>query len=143
MTLGVPALVPAQQAQQQEYIRVSGQYMAEHEYQIGQDLAVRVSIDGLRWTLLSIKTKDNEPIQPGVDTTVFITLKYDNTTSSKLKARVVILLEDQNGQSLGDRVELPEEKLQKSAAKDFEYKLSLPGTILLATRKVYLFCEVR
>jgi hypothetical protein len=129
-------------AQDMEYSVASGAFQDEYDYRVGEELNPRVDIDGLRWVLLRLVPKKEGRIPRDEDVEVIVYLGFQNGSDSKKRAEVIIMLEDENGNKVGDRIQLKEVKIGKGDDKVFDQKLEIAGSALIAVRKVYVLCEV-
>ena len=64
-----------------------------------------------------------------------------NTNSNTVRVLVIALFEDAAGTPL-DRVECDPVSASRSRPKESVQKFRLPGAVLEATRRVYLYCEI-
>lgn len=145
LILGVAALlgtslVPAQGDPQ--YTPSSNPYQAEFDYRIDGELRPAAEIDGVRWRSLKVSPKNADDVRSGDAVTTLIDLDLENTRGDAATVVVVVLFEDEQGNGLG-RVECEPEKVPGGEARSVRQKVKLQGDVLLATAKLYLFCEVQ
>ena len=128
-------------AQEGSVRSVGNPYQEGVPYSVGDDLTPDVEIDGARWTLVRIAPNAAKNPKPGRDTPVVADLRFDNRSERSARLSVVLMLEDEDGNQL-ERLKFPGLKLAANRVKEFQYKFTVPGDDLLATRRVYLFCQV-
>jgi len=136
---GLTGLAEAQSA---EYRSVENPFQDELDYRIGATLRPEVEIDGIRWVRFAVQPK--EGVEIVADKTVPITVELDfvNRRSGGAQITVIALFEAADGSPL-DRVECKTVRAGGDRPKESVQKFKLPGSTLLATRKVYLFAEVK
>lgn len=134
------SLVAAQDDPQ--YTPSSNPYQAEFAYRIDGELRPAVEIDRVRWRSLKVSPKNADDVRSGDTVTTFIELDFENTGGDAATVVVVVLFEDEQGNSL-DRVECEPEKVRGGEARSARQKVKLQGDVLLATAKLYLFYEVQ
>lgn len=117
-------------------------YQEEVPYRIGQELTPNVDVDGVRWLRAAVAPREDRDPEPGVDSTVLVDLRFENTGREGATVIVVLLLEDEQGSQL-DRLACPEMRIGGDRAKDARHKMEVAGDALLATRQVYLFLRVQ
>ena len=125
-----------------QYEPSSNPYQAEFEYTIDGVLRPAAEIDGVRWRSLRVSPKKPDDVRSGVPQTTFIELDFENVRSEAATVVVVVLFEDEQGNGL-DRVDCDPEKVRGEEARSFRQKAKIQGDVLLATAKLYLFCEVQ
>jgi hypothetical protein len=129
-------------AQGADFKVASGAFQDEYDYKIGEELNPRVDIDGLRWVLLRLAPKKEGRIPRDKDVDVIVYLGFQNTSGDKRRAGVILMLEDEKGNKVGDRIPLKEVKIGKDDDKVFDQKIEIPGSTLIDVRKIYVLCEV-
>ncbi len=134
-------LVGSATAQEVEYRPVDNPFQEEFEYRIDTDLEPNVEVDGVRWTRFAIHIKDGQEIVADKDIPVTIELEFVSSNREKVKVLVIALLEDSGGGPL-DRVECKPVATSTNRLKESVQKFKLRGSVLEATRRVYLFLEV-
>jgi len=138
MGLG-PAVATAQDG---GFERVDNPFQQEYPYSVGEDLRPGVQIDGLKWYLVNISPRDPDDVRPGTPVKTIVRLGFDNTTDRNLKVIAVVLFEDAHGNGL-DRVEIDDIRVPARESKVVREKVKLESDLLIATRKLYIFCEVQ
>jgi hypothetical protein len=137
----IALLLPASIAAQQEFATAESPFQGEFEYSIGDQLRPQIAIANLHWLGLRIYIKSGKEPESGKQITTTIELQFENPTEDALRASAVILFEDRIGNSLlrhscrTIRVGAGKEKLGRE-------KVKIQGDLLLATEKVYFYCEV-
>ena len=134
-------LIGSATGQEGEYRAVNNPFQDDFEYQINTDLRPMVEIDGVRWTRFAIRTKEGQEIATDKNIPVTVELEFASSNQNKVKVLVIALLEDSGGGSL-DRIECKPVGASTNRLKESVQKFKLPGNILEATRRVYLFIEV-
>ena len=115
-------------------------YQGEIPFELGQPLDPGVSIDGVVWNEVQVAPKGKLSSGRAVKTEVL--LGFRNTSSQDVRIIVVLLFEDERGESL-DRVELKPASLAAGKARRFKQRLKIQSDVLQEARKLYLFCEVQ
>ena len=134
-------LVSSATSQEGEYRAVDNPFQDDFEYRINTDLRPMVEVDGVRWTRFAIRTKEGREIATHKNMQVTVELEFVNSSREKVKVLVIALLEDSGGGPL-DRIECKPVAASTNRLKESVQKFKLPGDVLEATRKVYLFIEV-
>ena len=138
MTVG---LIGSATAQEDEYRAVDSPFQDEFEYRINTDLRPMVEVDGVRWTRFGIHTKEGREIAADKNMPVTVELEFVNSNQRGVKVLVIALLEDSRGGPL-DRIECKLVSASTNRLKKSVQKFKLPGNVLEAMRRVYLFVEV-
>jgi hypothetical protein len=126
---------------QQTFTPSDSPFQGEFEYTVGDQLNPQVAIANLRWLDLRVFTKSGKEIKRGKPNPTTIELRFDNRSDETRTATVVILFEDEIGNSLlrhacePVRVNSGDEKIGRE-------KVRIQGDVLLATQKIYVYCEV-
>ena len=120
---------------------VGNPYQEDVVYDLGDDLVPDVAVEGVWWSLLRLTPNSGQRPEPGEHTPVVADLRFDNRSERSARLSVVVMLEDRDGNQL-ERLKFPGFKLASNRVKEFQYKFTVPGEDLLATRRVYLFCQV-
>ena len=134
-------LVGSTTAQEGEYRTVNNPFQDGFEYRINTDLRPMVEVDGVRWTRFAIHTKAGQEIATDKDMPVTVELEFVSSNQKKVKVLVIALLEDSSGGPL-DRIECKPVAASTNRLKESVQKFKLPGNVLEAMRRVYLFIEV-
>jgi hypothetical protein len=134
-------LVGSATAQEGEYRVVDNPFQDEFEYRIDTDLQPNVEVDGVRWTRFAIHIKKDQDIVSDKDMPVTVELEFVSSNQEKAKVQVIVLLEDSGGGPL-DRIECKPVATSTNRVKESVQKFKLRGSVLEATRRVYLFLEV-
>jgi len=138
MIVGLPSTITAQEG---EYRAVESPFQDSFDYTVNSELAPLVEVDGVRWIRFAVMVKDGKEIVEDKDTAVTVELEFANTNSKGVKVLVIALFEDAGGTPL-DRVECTLVSAPGNRRKGSSQKFKLPGAVLEATRRVYLYCEV-
>ena len=133
--------LPSITAQERQYREVESPFQEDFEYSVNTELAPLVEVDGVRWTRFAVMVKGGKDIVEGKDMAVTVELDFVNTNSNTVKVLVIALFEDAAGTPL-DRVECDPVSASRSRPKESVQKFRLPGAVLEATRRVYLYCEI-
>ena len=128
-------------AQDADYRAMDSPFQESYEFAINTDLQPKVEVAGVRWTRFGVYVKGDAEIDPGKDNPVTVELGFVNTGSESVKVLVIALLEDENGVTI-NRLECAKVKAGRDRLKESVQKFKVPGAVLLATHRVYLFCEV-
>lgn len=115
-------------------------YQGEIPFQLGQPLDPGVSIDGVIWSEVQVTPKGE--LRSGRAIKTEVSLGFQNTSAQDVRILVVLLFEDEHGESL-DRVEIKPASLAAGKAKRFKERLKIQSDVLSDARKLYLFCEVQ
>jgi hypothetical protein len=134
-------LIGSATAQEDVYRTVDNPFQDDFEYRINTDLRPMVEVDGVRWTRFAIHTKAGQEIATDKEVPVTVELEIVNSNQKKAKVLVIALLEDSGGGPL-DRIECKPVAASANRLKKSVQKFKLPGDVLEATRRVYLFIEV-
>ncbi len=137
----VVGLAGAATAQEGEYRVVDNPFQEDFEYRINTDLQPKVEVDGVRWTRFGIHTKRSQEIVADKNMSVTVELEFVSSNQGGVKVLVIALLEDSDGRPL-DRVECKPVAVSTNRLKESVQKFKLHGSVLEATRRVYLFVEV-
>ena len=134
-------LVGSATAQEVEYRVVDNPFQDDFEYRIDTDLEPNVEVDGVRWTRFAIRIKKGQDIVADKDMPVTVELEFVSSNQTKAKVLVIALFEDSGGGPL-DRIECKPVAMSTNRLKESVQKFKLRGSVLEATRRVYLFLEV-
>ncbi len=126
----------------QEVTRGSNPYQGEFAYRVGSDLDPLVEISGIRWNLVSVTPRDPNDLRSGQVAPTDIHLGFENATGDTVRALVILLFEDDQGNMLA-RIECDPVRVRADHADSDKQKFKLQSDVLLATRKLYLFCEIQ
>ena len=128
-------------AQSDTWREVDNPYQEDLDYRVGESLSPRVEVDGIRWRSLRLEADGDEIAAAGEDVELTVTVSFENRNPSSARLLVILLLEDGNGAPL-DRIELGTFKVGGQRLKERVERATVTGDVLLAVRKIYLFCEV-
>jgi len=134
-------LLSAISAQEDEYQEVESPYQGDFEYTVNTELTPLVEVDGVRWTRFAVMVKGGKEIVDDKDMAVNVEMGFLNSNRSTVKVLVIALFEDAAGTPL-DRVECAQVSASRARPKESVQKFKLPGAVLEATRRVYLYCEI-
>lgn len=141
MSMMITAMAATASAQDAGYRAVESPFQESYEFTLNTDLQPMVEVAGVRWTRFGIFVKGDSEIDPEKDTPVTVELGFVNTGSKSAKVLVIALFEDENGVTL-NRLECAKVKAGRDRLKESVQKYKVPGAVLRATRRVYLFCEI-
>ena len=141
MGMVIVAMVATAAAQDAGYRAVDSPFQDGFEFAVNTDLQPMVEVAGVRWTRFGIFVKGDGEIDPEKDTPVTVELGFVNTGSERVKVLVIALFEDENGVTI-NRLECAKVKAGSDRLKESVQKYRVPGVVLRATRRVYLFCEI-
>ena len=141
MGIVIAAMAATAYAQDAGYREVDSPFQDSYEFAVNTNLQPMVEIAGVRWTRFGISVKGDGEIDPEKDTPVTVELGFVNTNAESVKVLVIALFEDENGVTL-DRLECAKVKAGSNRLKESVQKFRIPGAVLRATHRVYLFCEV-
>ena len=134
-------LVGSATAQEVEYRAVDSPFQEDFEYRIDTDLEPNVEVDGVRWTRFAVRIKKGQEIVADKDMPVTVELEFVSSNQTKAKVLVIALFED-SGAGPFDRIECKPVAMSTNRLKESVQKFKLRGSVLEATRRVYLFLEV-
>ena len=127
---------------QSEGVRVvDNPFQDDFEYRVDSDIEPMVEIAGVRWTRFGVHVKGDQDFDPSKSVPVTVELDFVNTNPDGVKVLVIILFEDVNGNPI-DRLECDRVSVSGDRTKESADKYKVSGTVLRATARVYLFCEV-
>ena len=123
-----------------QFQKVDNPFQDEFDYTVNTDLAPGIEADGVRWVRFAVRTKEEIDFVAGSLTPVSVELDLFNTAESA-KVLVIVLFEDENGGPLG-RIECDRVNTGRNRLRESVQRFKIDGSVLLATRKVYLLFEV-
>lgn len=129
-------------ASAQEVAQGANPYQGEFAYRVGNDLDPHVEISGVRWNLVSVAPRNADDLRSGRVAPTDVHLGFENGNADVRKALVILLFEDDQGNMLA-RIECDPVRLRPNQADSDKQKFKLQSDVLLATRKLYLFCEIQ
>jgi hypothetical protein len=127
-------------AQDTGYRSVSSPFHDDFRYLVNDELRPRVDVDGVRWLRFAITTHEGRDIEPGKANTVLVEFDVRGGTEKAL-VQLIILFEDEYGNAL-ERLSCQAEKINRDRLEEIVQKHKVSGTVLQATRRVYLYFEV-
>jgi hypothetical protein len=127
-------------AQNADYAAATNPFQDDFEYEIGTDLRPLVSVDGVRWVRFAIRPKTDREYDPGKQVPIVVEIDILNN-GDNADVLLIVLFEDENGNSL-DRLELDPIGVGRGRLREDVQKHKITGSVLEATRKLYLFFEV-
>ena len=133
------AATPAS-AQEADYTAAANPFQDDFEYEVGADLRPLVAVDGVRWIRFAIQPKSDREYDPTKEVPILVEVDVLNNGESA-DVLLIVLFEDENGDSL-DRLELDTIKAGRGRLKEEIQKHKVTGSVLEATRRLYLFFEV-
>ena len=128
-------------AQDTVYRTVENPHQDELDYQINDTLDMGLEIEGVRFNRFAVKLRSDRELDPHRDNPVTVELQLENTGRKNANALVIILFEDAEGDPL-ERLRCEPIAVGPGRSKDSGQKYKLPGAVLEATRKIYIFVEV-
>jgi hypothetical protein len=128
-------------AQSETWREVDNPYQEDLEIVVGTTLSPRVQIDGVRWRSLLVAARNGATVTAGDNVDLEVAVAFENREPSSAKLLVILLLEDDAGSPL-ERLELKTFKAGGERLKERSESVSLPGDVVLAIRRVYVYCEV-
>jgi hypothetical protein len=139
VTAGTIGVVAAQEA---DFRPVSNPFQEGFSYLVGEDLTPNVDVEGVRWTLVRMAARGDREIEEGKDVPITVDLEFENRREDGVKVVVVLLLEDGNGGGL-ERIRFDPFRAGSGRFRASKQKFRVAGDALLATRTLYLFCELQ
>ncbi len=131
VSLSLPAADPAS---------AHSPYQGEIAFRLGEALNPAVSIDGVVWK--QVRVTPRADLRSGRAVKTEVDLGFDNTSQRDVRMIVVLLFEDERGESL-DRVEIKPVSLTQGRERVFKDRVKIQSDVLSTARKLYLFCEVQ
>lgn len=128
-------------AQGTDYRAVESPFQEDFEYTVNTDLEPMVEVAGVRWARFGVHVKGDREIEPDKEMPVMVNLEFNNTNSNGVKILVIALFEDANGNPLS-RLECSSVNVGSDRLKEAVQKYKIPGAVLRATQRVYLYFEV-
>ncbi len=110
-------------------------------YAIDETLDPKLEVAGVRFYMLRVAPKDMDRVRSGKEANTTVYFGFENTGESAAKVRVVILLEDADGNPL-EMIEPDEIKIGSGDSKEEKLKLRIEGDNLLGTASVYVDFEI-
>ncbi len=133
------AAVPAA-AQNADYTTAANPFQDDFEYEIGSDLRPLVAVDEVRWIRFAIRPRNDREYDPTKEVPLVVEVDVLNNGNSA-DVLLIVLFEDENGNPL-DRLELDTIKAGRGRLREEVQKHKISGSVLEATRRLYLFFEV-
>jgi len=127
-------------AQDADYTAAANPFQDDFEYEIGADLRPLVAVDGVRWVRFAIRPKSDREYDPAKEVPLLVEVDVLNNGDSA-DVLLIVLFEDEHGNSL-DRLELDKIKAGRGRLREEVQKHKITGSVLDATRRLYLFFEV-
>ena len=128
-------------SQDNTYRVVENPFQDEFDYEINSELNPMVEIDGARLTRFAILVKGDGEIESDKATSLTVEFSVRNTRADSAKIYVIALFEDTDGDAL-DRLECSAVTVGRERLKESSQKFKLPGNVVEATKRIYLFVEV-
>ena len=129
-------------AQEGNYRQVDNPYQGELAYRLGAKATPMVVIDGLRWKTISVSEVGSKPLQSGRAIKTEVGAEFENTEDGSATVVVVILFEDEQGNSL-DRIECKRERIGGGSTRKIRQRFKIQADVLREMARLYLFAEVR
>ncbi len=127
-------------AQNADYTTAANPFQDDFDYEIGADLRPLVAVDGVRWIRFAIRPRSDREYDPTKEVPIMVEVDVLNNGESA-DVLLIVLFEDENGNSL-DRLELDTVKAGRGRLREEIQKHKITGSVLEATRSLYLFFEV-
>ncbi len=125
----------------QDVEQVASPYQAEYPYTVGTDLTPPVSIDGVHIDAIRVSPREGQDLTADRDIELEVTSTFTNNGSKTVHVLAVLLLEDEQGNSL-QRLELPSVRVPSGKTRSGAERFTVRGRVVLDLHKVYLFCEL-
>ena len=135
------AAAPVCSQEPEAWRTVDNPYQEDLEFSFGSTLTPGVEVDRVRWRSLRMDAADADSVAAGEPVDVEISLELENRDSKSAKALVILLLENGGGSPL-ERIEIKLFKVGGERLKERTETVSLSGDVVLATSRIYLFCEI-
>lgn len=129
-------------AQQRGVKQVASPYQASYAYRVGETLDPGVALDGIRWDVVRVQPQEGEALTGRRQVVTEVDLRFSNPGTRKGRMLVILLFETQEGESLG-RIEFSPVKIQPGRVTEEKQRFKLDAELLNATRRIYVFCELR
>lgn len=127
-------------AQDTGYRAVPSPFHDDFRYVVNDELRPRVDVDGVRWLRFAVTTREGRAIEPGKSNPVLV--EFDvRGGAEKAVVQLIVLFEDEHGNAL-ERLSCQAEKIDRDRLEEVVQKHKVSGTVLQATRRVYLYFEV-
>jgi hypothetical protein len=133
-------ITPPAVAQEADYTAAANPFQEDFAYEIGTDLRPLVAVDGVRWIRFAIRPKSDREYDPSKEVPLVVEVDVLNNRDSA-EVLLIVLFEDENGNAL-DRLELDTIKIGRGRLREDLQKHKITGSVLDATRRLYLFFEV-
>ena len=127
-------------AQDADYTAAANPFQDDFEYEIGADLRPLVAVDGVSWTRFAVRPRSDREYDPAKEVPLLVEVDVLNNGDSAA-VLLIVLFEDENGNAL-DRLELDNIKVGRGRLREEIQKHKVTGSVLGATRRLYLFFEV-
>jgi hypothetical protein len=140
--LAIGVLINLAAAQESAFRPVSNPFQDGFAYRVGDELAPDVDIEGVRWTQLRVAPRGDREIEADQSMAINTELEFDSALDHSVTALVVVLLQDEQGTPL-DRLQCDPFRIAGGRLKKERQRFTVSGRALLATRSVYIFCELQ
>lgn len=137
------ALLAAQEAdetRQQSYTEADSPYMVELDFSLAAPADIFAEIAGVRIDRLRLDPQG--AVEEGAAVRCQVTASGSHTGGSRPTVGIAMLLEDGDGKGL-ERVRMAEFRPSRGRPFDEVQRLSVPGSALLAARKIFVMIEVK
>jgi len=128
------------QAQTVEWRVVENPYQEDVAYTVGATFNPGVIVEGVRWHSFTLAAP-TEVFTEGEAVDTEVTVVFENRRSKGAKVLAILLLEDVDGNPL-ERVQIPPFKVGGDRRKERVETVVLPGAVINATERAYLFFEI-
>ncbi len=110
-------------------------------YVIDETVDPKLELAGVRFNRVRVAPKDMDKVRSGKEISSTVYLGFENTSELAAKVRVLIALEDADGNQL-DVIESTEIKIGAGDVKEEKLKKRIEGDALLATQSIYIDFEI-
>ncbi len=139
--LAVPlAAQEADEVPQRSYIQADSPYMVELDFSLAAPVDVFVEIAGVRLDRLRLDPQG--AVDEGTSVRCQVTATGSHTGGARPTVSIVLLLEDQDGKGL-ERVIMEPFRPGRGRSFDEVQRAPVPGSALLAARKIFVLVEVK
>ncbi len=130
----------AKEAPHGSYTQAESPYMAELDFSLSAPVDLFVEIGELR--LDRVRIDPQGAVDEGASVRCQVTAAGSHTGGARKTVSIVMLLEDRDGKGL-ERVRMEEFRPARERPFEEVQRQSLPGSALLAARKLFVMVEVK
>ncbi len=110
-------------------------------YVIDETADPELEVAGVRFNLVRVAPKDMDKVRSGKEISSTVYLGFENTSELAARVRVLIVLEDADGNKLDD-IGPAEIKIGAGDVKEEKLKERIAGDALLGTKSIYIDFEI-